>query len=41
MKDYFKNKYNLPAEEIVSVQCEGSLLKYYGFLMILLSVICL
>ena len=42
MKDYFRNRlgYN-PDEEIVSVQCEGSLLKYYGFLMILLSVICL
>ena len=42
MKDYFRNRlgYN-PDEEIVSVQCEGSLLKYYGFLMVLLSVICL
>ena len=42
MKDYFRNRLNYnPDEEIVSVQCEGSLLKYYGFLMILLSVICL
>ena len=42
MKDYFRNRlgYN-PDTEIKSVQCEGSLLKYYGFLMILLSVICL
>ena len=39
MKDYFKNKYNLPAEEIVSVQCEGSLLKFYEFLMPLLLII--
>ena len=42
MKDYFRNRLGLnPDTEIVSVQCEGSLLKYYGFLMILLSVICL
>ena len=42
MKDYFRNRLGLnPDEEIASVQCEGSLLKYYGFLMILLSVICL
>ena len=42
MKDYFKNKLGLnPDNEIVSVACEGSFLKYYGFLMILLSVICL
>ena len=42
MKDYFRNRLGLnPDEEITSVQCEGSLLKYYGFLMILLSVICL
>ena len=42
MKDYFRNRLGFnPDEEIVSVQCEGSLLKYYGFLMILLSVICL
>ena len=42
MKDYFRNRLGYdPDEEIVSVQCEGSLLKYYGFLMILLSVICL
>ena len=42
MKDYFRNRLGfIPDEEIVSVQCEGSLLKYYGFLMILLSVICL
>ena len=42
MKDYFRNRLGLnPDEEISSVQCEGSLLKYYGFLMILLSVICL
>ena len=42
MKDYFRNRlgYN-PDTEIKSVQCEGSLMKYYGFLMILLSVICL
>ena len=42
MKDYFRNRlsYN-PDTEIKSVQCEGSLLKYYGFLMVLLSVICL
>ena len=42
MKDYFRNRLGLnPDTEIVSVQCEGSLLTYYGFLMILLSVICL
>ena len=42
MKDYFRNRLGInPDDEIVSVQCEGSLLKYYGFLMILLSVICL
>ena len=42
MKDYFKNKLNMnPDQEIKKVQCEGSLLKYYGFLMILLTVICL
>ena len=42
MKDYFKNRLGLnPDDEIVSVACEGSFLKYYGFLMILLSVICL
>ena len=42
MKDYFRNRLGInPDEEIASVQCEGSLLKYYGFLMILLSVICL
>ena len=42
MKDYFRNKLNMnPDQEIKKVQCEGSLLKYYGFLMILLSVICL
>ena len=42
MKDYFRNRLGLnPDEEIASVQCEGSLLKYYGFLIILLSVICL
>ena len=42
MKDYFRNRLGFnPDTEIVSVQCEGSLLTYYGFLMILLSVICL
>ena len=42
MKDYFRNRLGInPDTEIKSVQCEGSLLKYYGFLMILLSVICL
>ena len=42
MKDYFKNRLGLnPDDEIVSVACEGSFLKYYGFLMILLLVICL
>ena len=42
MKDYFRNRLGLnPDDEIVSVACEGSFLKYYGFLMILLSVICL
>ena len=42
MKDYFRNRLGInPDTEIKSVQCEGSLMKYYGFLMILLSVICL
>ena len=42
MKDYFRNKLKMdPDQEIKKVQCEGSLLKYYGFLMILLTVICL
>ena len=42
MKDYFRNRLNLNPDEVIdTVQCEGSLLKYYGFLMILLSVICL
>ena len=42
MKDYFRNRLGInPDTEIKSVQCEGFLLKYYGFLMILLSVICL
>ena len=42
MKDYFRNRLGLNPDEVIdTVQCEGSLLKYYGFLMILLSVICL
>ena len=42
MKDYFRNRLNLNPDEVIdTVQCEGSLLKYYGFLMVLLSVICL
>ena len=42
MKDYFRNRLGLNPDEVIdTVQCEGSLLKYYGFLMVLLSVICL
>ena len=41
MKDYFRNKLNMnPDQEIKKVQCDGFLLKYYVFLMILLTVIC-
>ena len=38
MKDYFKNKLKIESDEIVSVQCMGFYFKFYGLLLLLMTV---